>query len=116
MTTIVAILNHMVNGPIKDPASLNKPSSFPIPEDKMFHPIFGSNIHLGLVFGILACVAAWVLIERTTFGFQVRIIGIIGPHSFRHTRGTDFTDYVFYRGILCGARWDGGNCSDTGFG
>lgn len=71
----VAILNHLVNGPLKNPESLNKPSSYPIPEDKMLHPLFGSNIHWGLVFGIVACIAAWILIHKTTFGFQIRTIG-----------------------------------------
>jgi general nucleoside transport system permease protein len=29
----IAFLNQMVNGPMKDPASLNKPSSYPMPDD-----------------------------------------------------------------------------------
>ncbi len=71
----IAILNHLVNGPIRDPSSLNKPSSYPIPDDNMLGNIGNSNLHFGLIYGIVACVFIWFLMERTTYGFQMRIIG-----------------------------------------
>jgi len=71
----IAVLNHLVNGPMRDPTSLNKPSSYPIPDEKMLPTIGESNIHYGLIFGIVACLIAWVVMEHTTFGFKVRIIG-----------------------------------------
>jgi ABC-type uncharacterized transport system permease subunit len=71
----IAILNHLVNGVMRDPSSLNKPSSYPIPDDKMLPTIGATNVHYGLVFGIVACLSAWVLMEHTTFGFKVRMIG-----------------------------------------
>lgn len=71
----IAVLNHLVNGPMRDPSSLNKPSSFPIPDDKMLPAMGDSNVHYGLVFGLVACVIAWALMEHATFGFKVRMIG-----------------------------------------
>lgn len=71
----IALLNQSVNSWMKDPGSLNKPSSFPIPDDKMLTPIAETQIHWGLVFGAVFCVAAWFLIQKTTFGFQIRTIG-----------------------------------------
>jgi general nucleoside transport system permease protein len=71
----IALMNHLVNGLMRDPSSLNKPSSYPIPDDKMLPSIGNTNIHYGLVFGIIACIIAWVLMEHTTFGFKVRMIG-----------------------------------------
>jgi simple sugar transport system permease protein len=71
----IALLNHLVNGPMRDPSSLNKPSSFPIPDEKMLPALGSSNVHFGLVFGIICCVIAWILMEHTTFGFKVRMIG-----------------------------------------
>jgi ABC-type uncharacterized transport system permease subunit len=71
----IAILNHLVNGPIRDPASLNKPSSYPVPDANMLGNIPGSRVHFGLLFGVVACLIAWFLIEHTTFGFKVRVIG-----------------------------------------
>jgi simple sugar transport system permease protein len=71
----IAILNHLVNGPMRDPSSLNKPSSYPIPEANQLGNIPGSRVHFGLVYGVIACLIAWFLIEHTTFGFKVRVIG-----------------------------------------
>ena len=71
----LALLNQAVNSWIKDPSSLNKPSSYPIPDAQMLQPIGGSLVNLGLVFGIVACLITWFLIQKTTFGFQIRVIG-----------------------------------------
>ena len=71
----IAILNHLVNGPMHDPSSLNKPSSFPVPDANTLGDIPGSRVHFGLVYGIVACLITWVLIEHTSFGFKVRMIG-----------------------------------------
>lgn len=71
----IAVLNHLVNGAMRDPASLNKPSSFPIKEENMLPMIGESNVHYGLFFGIAACVFVWLLMEHTTFGFKVRVVG-----------------------------------------
>lgn len=84
----IALLSQAVNTWIKDPSSLNKPSSFPIPDEKMLQPITlpeglakwagvepETSLHWGLIFGVIACVLAWFLIQKTTFGFKVRTIG-----------------------------------------
>lgn len=71
----IALLNHIVEGPLRDPASLNKPSTPPIGDDNMLGNIPGLDCHWGLVFGLFACVATWVLMNRTTFGFAARMVG-----------------------------------------
>lgn len=75
----IAILNHLVNGPMKDPSSLNKPSSFPIAEEITLGRItfgdFTMRVHWGLAYGLVACVILWFLMQRTTFGYQARFIG-----------------------------------------
>ncbi len=71
----IAILNHLVNGPMHDPSSLNKPSSYPIPDANLLGNIPGSRVHFGLIYGIVACLITWVLIEHTSFGFKVRVSG-----------------------------------------
>jgi ABC-type uncharacterized transport system permease subunit len=71
----IALLNHLVNGPMRDPSSLNKPSSFPIPDDKMLPAIGDTNVHYGIFFGLALCLVFWILVEHTTFGFKVRMIG-----------------------------------------
>jgi len=71
----IALLNHLVGGPIRDPSSLNKPSSFALSSVNMLGNIPGTRVHWGLVYGLVACVLAYVLIQRTTFGFAARVAG-----------------------------------------
>ena len=71
----IAILNHLVFGPLRDPASLNHPSTQHIGDENMIGAIPGMDMHWGLVFGIVFCVLSYVLMYRTTFGFAARIVG-----------------------------------------
>ena len=71
----IALLNHLVEGPLKDPASLNKPSTRHIGEANMLGNMPGLDVHYGLCFGIVACLFAWVLMEKSVFGFAGRIVG-----------------------------------------
>ena len=50
----LAILNHLVEGPMRDPASLNKPSTREIGAANMIGSIPGTDVHWGLVFGLIA--------------------------------------------------------------
>jgi simple sugar transport system permease protein len=71
----LAILNHLVEGAMRDPASLNKPSTREIGAANMIGSIPGTDVHWGLVFGLIAAVVAYVLIYHTTFGFAARVAG-----------------------------------------
>jgi len=71
----LAILNHLVEGPMRDPASLNKPSTREIGAANMIGSIPGTDVHWGLVLGLIAATASYVLIYHTTFGFAARVAG-----------------------------------------
>lgn len=71
----IAVFNHLVEGPLRDPASLNKPSTYSIGDANMLGSIPGSNVHPGLIVGVLACVGFWILIRYTSFGFAARVTG-----------------------------------------
>ena len=72
----IALMNHLVEGLFRDPASLNKPSTAPLPEHLRIGAMpIGIDVHWGFFFGILACVLAWILTDRTTIGFAARIAG-----------------------------------------
>jgi len=71
----IAIFNHLVEGPLRDPSSLNKPSTWGIGEANMLGSIPGTSVHPGLLIGLLACIAAWVVISRTSLGFAARVTG-----------------------------------------
>jgi general nucleoside transport system permease protein len=71
----IAIFNQLVEGPLRDPASLNKPSSYGIGDANMLPPLPGTDVHPGLLLGVVACIACWVLISRTSLGFAARVTG-----------------------------------------
>ncbi len=71
----LAILNHLVEGPMRDPASLNKPSTREIGAANMIGTIPGMDVHWGLVFGIIVAILAYILIYHTVFGFAARVAG-----------------------------------------
>lgn len=71
----IALMNHLVEGPLRDQASLNKPSTAPLADWQRVGSIPGMDVHWGLVAGVILCIVSWVLIERTTWGFGVRVTG-----------------------------------------
>lgn len=71
----IALLNHLIEGPMRDPASLNNPGTRPLAEAQHLGLLPGSTVHDGLLFGIAACMMSWFLISRTTFGFAAKVVG-----------------------------------------
>ena len=73
--TAIALFKHTVEGPMRDPASLNKPSTRTLAEGLRIGGMFDSDVHWGLVFGIVACIALGIWLFFTTQGFATRIVG-----------------------------------------
>jgi simple sugar transport system permease protein len=72
---VIAILNFLVEGPLRDPASTTKPSTRPIGAENMIGMIPGTEVHWGIIIAFGLCAAAHLLIYRTTGGFAARVIG-----------------------------------------
>ncbi len=71
----IGIFKHLVEGPLRDPASLNKPSTHSLPESLAIGGIGGSDVHWGLVLGVAACVGLAIWMRWTASGFSVRVVG-----------------------------------------
>ncbi|MBI2769229.1 MAG: ABC transporter permease [Burkholderiales bacterium] len=71
----IGLFKHFVEGPLRDPASLNKPSTHSLAEGLRISGISGSDVHWGLVIGIVACLAAGLWLRVTPSGFAVRVVG-----------------------------------------
>src|SRR5262245_15819806 len=71
----VALFNHLVEGPLRDPSSLNKPSTASIGGANMLGNLPGLDVHWGFAFGVVFCLAMHVLVRYTTYGFALRIVG-----------------------------------------
>lgn len=71
----IGLFKHLVEGPLRDPASLNKPSTHALPDSMWIGGIAGSDVHWGLVLGVLACIVAGLWLRWTPSGFSVRVVG-----------------------------------------
>jgi simple sugar transport system permease protein len=71
----IAIFNHLVEGPLRDPTSLNKPSTPHIAEANTLGNLPGLDVHVGLLFGMIACCASYVLMHHSVVGFSSQVVG-----------------------------------------
>ncbi len=86
MLTYVAlqVLNYLVGGPWKDPNGRNFPATAPLlPDQTLPIMIPGTTIHLGILIAIILPFVFWVVMARSVFGFQIRVVGS-APHAARH--------------------------------
>jgi general nucleoside transport system permease protein len=71
----IALINHLVQGALRDPSFVSKPSSYEIAQSAWLGNLPSTRIHYGLLYGVIACFLAYFLIQRTTFGFAARTAG-----------------------------------------
>ncbi|MDR6871563.1 simple sugar transport system permease protein [Bosea sp. BE125] len=102
MLTYVAVqgLYYLVRGPWKDPDGFN------FPQTRMFTPdqtlpamAEGSLIHLGIPLALVIAVIAWLVMEKTTAGYAVKVVGL-APAAARH--GGFSADAVTWATLLAG--------------
>lgn len=73
--TAIAIFKQLVEGPMRDPATLNKPSTRTLDEAIRIGGILGTDVHWGFVIGVAACIALGAWLALTARGFSVRVVG-----------------------------------------
>ena len=71
----IGIFKHLVEGPLRDPASLNKPATFSLAEGLRMEGLGGSDVHAGLVVGVVMCIALAIFLRSTVWGFSIRVVG-----------------------------------------
>jgi simple sugar transport system permease protein len=71
----IALFKHLVEGPLRDPASLNKPSTRPLPDDWMIGTLPGLDVHWGLAAGVVFCLLSWLVLRYTIPGFALGVAG-----------------------------------------
>ncbi|MDM0046522.1 ABC transporter permease [Variovorax dokdonensis] len=71
----IGIFKHLVEGTLRDPASLNKPSTHSLPDGMLIGGIAGSDVHWGLAVGVVACIVLGLWLRQTPSGFSVRVVG-----------------------------------------
>ncbi len=71
----IALFNQCVETVLRDPASLNKPSTRPLPDALMLPSMPGIDVHWGLALGIVVALVAWGVMRLTPLGMAVRVAG-----------------------------------------
>ncbi len=71
----IGLFKHVVEGPMRDPGSLNKPSTLPLAESNLLGLMPGYDVHWGLVWGILTCLVAGFWLFGSIHGFATRVVG-----------------------------------------
>lgn len=77
MLNYVAILlaEYLVYGPWRNPEGLGFPGTATFP-DAAWLPRWGTTrVHLGIVLGLGAALLLWVLLRRTWWGYEIRVVG-----------------------------------------
>ncbi len=77
MMNYIAVLwvEHLFYGPWKDPKGYGFPGTAEFPEYTWLPRFFGTRVHLGIVIAIVAAVLLWVILSRTKWGYEIRVIG-----------------------------------------
>ena len=70
----IACMLQLVEGPLRDPESLNSPATRAIlPAHQLGH-ILHSRVHWGIVFSIVASLLSWFFLEHTVWGMKLKIV------------------------------------------
>lgn len=77
MLNYVAILwvDYLVFGPWRDPKGFNFPLSAPFSEAARLPTLGQSRVHTGILFALIIAVIIFVIVNRTKWGFEIRVIG-----------------------------------------
>jgi simple sugar transport system permease protein len=77
----VQVMNYLLAGPMVDHSQFSVGGL--IPETKLLSPnswlpilVPGTQLHLGVLIAVLVAIAAYFLLWRTSFGFQIRSVGL----------------------------------------
>ncbi|MBN1262234.1 MAG: ABC transporter permease [Anaerolineae bacterium] len=77
MLNYVAILfaAHLYYGPWRDPQGYGFPGTAQFDPSVWLPRLVGTRAHLGLIFAIVLALALWFVLNRTRWGFELKIIG-----------------------------------------
>ena len=77
MLNYVAILfmEYLVYGPWKNPQGFGFPGTAFLPDAAWLPRLGTTRVHLGLVFGLVAAGLLFIVLQRTVWGYEIRVIG-----------------------------------------
>jgi simple sugar transport system permease protein len=96
----ILVLNYVVFGPWKDPKGFNFPGTPPFTDAQTLAAFGDSRLHFGLVIGLLAVVLAAIFVQKTRWGYELRLIGA-NPEAARHA-GINLNGHIILVMLLSG--------------
>ncbi len=78
MLTYVSIqlLYYLMRGPWKDPDGFNFPQTRLFTDSQILPEIIpGTIVHLGVPLALIIVLIAWIVLDKSVFGFQIRVVG-----------------------------------------
>jgi simple sugar transport system permease protein len=69
------VLGYLVGGPWKDPNGRNFPATAPLADSQTLPVWPESTVHLGVLVALILPFVFWVIMARSEFGYQVRVVG-----------------------------------------
>ena len=97
----IAIMNHLITGPIRDYDQVLKTSSWSIPDTMRIGAMPWLDVHWGLAIGAIVCLVLYVLMRHTTFGFAIDVLG--GTQRAAQMAGLPINRYVLICCFIGGA-------------
>lgn len=72
---IILFSDYLIYSPWRDPQGFNFPLTRTFGDNATLATFGDSRVHLGLVFGIVAAVIVGLILSRTTWGFELKVMG-----------------------------------------
>jgi len=71
----IIYMEHLFYGPWRDPAGFGFPGTAQLPDAANLIRFLGTRVHLGFPLALICAVALYFLLNKSTWGYQVRVIG-----------------------------------------
>jgi|Deesub1362A_J573_1020465.scaffolds.fasta_scaffold00029_126 simple sugar transport system permease protein len=106
MLNYVAILwvDYLVYGPWRDPAGFNFPLTARFSPEAILPTLGDSRIHAGLLVGLTLALILYVVLYRTRWGYEIRVVGD-SPGAARYAGiniGRNILLVMLASGVICG--------------
>jgi general nucleoside transport system permease protein len=95
----VLFVENLYFGPWRDPKGMGFPGTAVFPEVARLPKLFG-RVHFGLIFGLVLAIVLWVLLEKTKWGYEIKVIGQ-SPKAARYA-GINLTKNIVLVMVLSG--------------
>ncbi len=106
---ILLFVSMLLEGALKDPMGLGWPQSKRVIEEAQLPRLIqGKRLHFGFVIAIACAIGTWIIMARTTFGYEMRAVGH-NPNAAR------FAGIPVNRVLMKTALFSGGLAALAGF-